>query len=259
MKRILLGLAATFALGSGNTAMASVIGVVQASPDVSLLQPYLIYDHDGGGAGIGLLTIVAYGSTLYEGAAAGNASQAQQYAPSSSVMRIFVDTATGQLATGQTSTVNIGYGIGSGGRYAWQGTITQLGSQAGAGRIFDAYWVLGSDQYQNLSTTTLGQFTNGAFAGMAGGIIVTNDATGAAAEFGTGNFTFTTDWVYGSAAQNAAIQSQLGTYLASMSSINYMNAATAVDAFVPIPAALSLLMSGLGLFAPMLRRARASA
>jgi hypothetical protein len=246
-------------LAVAGSAQAALLGLTSSTPDITLGSSYLIYDHDGGGANIGRLRVVAPSSILYEGSAAGGSQVTQSYLSagdsSSDVMLTFdFNNATGTFLGGS---VSVGLGNSTTApRFSWSGTINNFGSQTGTGTIFDATWVVTADDYE-LMPANMNQFVDGYVTGLSGGVKITSSAA-----WGTGTNPFNNgstnwfgnDWVFGSST--AANNPLINAYTAALSNPLRVASTVTADAWVPIPAAGWLLLSGLGLLAPTLRKSR---
>jgi hypothetical protein len=244
-------------LGMALQAHATLVpGVTQTFPDVSMINgTYLIYDHNGGGATVGQLSVVTNIATLQEGAAAGGTSSIETYGTNvySTALTLNINNATGAFVGGS---VSILAGTGAA-KFAWSGTITNGGlTTLGTGSLANGTWTVTGDTYSGLPAG-LSQFVNNYLTGALGGFIITT---------GTG-FTLppsglaTTDWLVGAAATTINT-----TYLPSalisgvtLTAANKFNATVTVDTFatpVPLPAAIWGLLGGLGMLAPVARRRR---
>ncbi len=244
-------------VASGN-AMGALLGDLQSFPDVTLNQNYIIYDHNGIDGNSGLFRIASLASTL-NSVAGGPASstQTQTYAGAGDstadvMLSIQINNLTGALEAGS---VTIGFGNSTTApRFSWQGTITEFGFLDN-GTAFDARWTLNGDQYQNMPAP-LSAFVNGRYAGANGGIKISNSSG-----FGAGN-TWTNmlsrDWVFGTSVQSGT--AVITPYLTGLDAIGnpagrvQLNSTVTVDAFVPLPAAAWLMLSGLGLMGFCARR-----
>lgn len=235
------------AAGIASSAQASLIGVTQTDPRVALSTPYLIYDHDGVNASTGLLRVMANTSNLVEGAS----NQLQSYLGAGDsipnlMLTIQVDNTSGAFAGGA---VSIGFGNSTAApRFSWQGTITNFGFQSGSSTIFDATWTMSGDQYQNMPPA-MSQFVDGYLTGGSGGLKISSSAAwGGDANFGN-------DWVFATNPNSSSIDGFTGgltTPLRTPSNIG-------VDVFVspvPLPAAVWMLIGGLGVLLPLARRRR---
>lgn len=270
---------------SGN-AHAALLGVVQAYPDVTLNQNYLIYDNDGIDSNTGLLKLVAYGSTLNEGPGAGNSTLTQSYSgpgdPYPNLMlAIAINRNTGNWVSTNhpgANKVSIGFGntvIPNGAAitpgFSWQGNITGFGWQVDipstsaneSGTFFDASWTFTSDDYEDMPPS-LAQFTDGtltnAMAAYQGGIKISNSAG-----FGSISNAFQHDWVFGANANTLGIQSLLSALLTGMSNTacstnnqtgctRFVHSSVTADVFVPIPPALWLWAGAFAWLPPFVRR-----
>jgi hypothetical protein len=241
-------------------ARAELLGVTQTFPDVTLTtSPYLIYDHNGVNASTGRLVIVTGSATLAEGpSGSGNTSVVQSYLGAGDsipdlVLTLDVNNVTGALLGGS---VSIGFGNATGApRFSWQGAVTNFGFAApgSTGNIFDATWTMTSDEYQNMPAG-LSQFVNGYLTGGSGGIKINSVAAwGAAANFGN-------DWVFGANAGSGTNGNPfLAAFTGGLTNPLRVNTTIQADVFaspVPVPAAVWLFVSALGLLTPMARRAR---
>lgn len=232
----------------------TLLNVVQTFPDVSLSTPSLIYNNTGGAGGTGVLQVVASATVLNEGVAAGNSTDSQSYFGSSDsvadlVLTINV-TGTGAFVSG---TVDIHYGNATTDpRWDWTGTITNFGFNDGAtaGRIMDATWTVTSDDYLGMPGN-LSQFVNGYMTGGTGGIII-----GSNTGFNDGT-TFDKDWVIAgtpAAASTSIFRSGLTTPVSVTSTVT-------ADVFAtPVPEASTygMMLAGLAMLVPIVRRKRAS-
>lgn len=267
----LIGL--TLSMGMGGTAHATLLGLVQQYPDITLNNgTYLVYDHNGVDAGTGLLKLVSKTATLNEGPAWGNSTKTQSYIGSGDttpdlMFTIAIDNASGDwvnTAANGANKLTIGFGNNTAnGAFSWRGDITSFGweednaatpSTNEAGKHFEATWKFTSgDQYLNMPTN-MSQFVDGWLAGfnVGGGIKISN-----AAGFSSLTDAFNQDWVFGTSATTSTIQGQLTTFLAGMSNIQYINSTVQADVFVPIPPALWLWAGALASILPSVRRIKA--
>lgn len=233
------------------SAHAALLNVVQTFPDITLSTPYLIYDNNGGGAGIGQLKVIVNAASLNEGAAAGNTSDTESYfgtgdSTPNLALTINVNNSSGAFISGS---VAIGFGNATAEpQYAWNGTITSFGfnNVVTSGRIFDATWTVTSDQYANMPGT-LSQFVNGYLTGGTGGIIINssagfNDAAN-----------FSNDWVIAASPNSTAINSFIG----GLSSPVKITSTVTSDVFAtPVPEASTygMMLAGLAMLTPLARR-----
>lgn len=247
---LLLGFAGIVPV-QGAQAANTLLNVVQTFPDITLSTPYLIYDNNGGGAGIGQLKVIVNAVSLNEGAAAGGTSDTQSYfAPGDSIpnlaLTINVDNSTGAFMSGS---VAIGFGNDAiQPQYAWNGTVTNFGfnNEVTSGRIFDATWTVTSDSYANMPGS-LSQFTNGYLTSGTGGIIISssagfNDAAN-----------FANDWIIAANPNSALINSFIG----GLSSPVKITSTVTSDVFAtPVPEASTygMMLVGLAMLAPLVRR-----
>ena len=219
--------------------------VTKTWPDVTLSNGSLYYDHDGAASGEGLLRLVVQQATL--GLSSSGPAVTQLYGTPDLALSIEVDNATGAFLGG---TVDISLGSSSQ-KFSWTGVITDFGFAAD-GKTFNATWLLSNDVYQNLPAS-FSSVSDGEFAGLNGGIILSNSSGWSGAGFShtaTGEQNFGLDWVLGSVNNN------LAAYRAGMSSPIVVATATTADVFVPLPAGAWLLVSALGTLAPLARRRR---
>ncbi|MDP2028519.1 MAG: hypothetical protein Q8K12_02665 [Thiobacillus sp.] len=233
-------------------AHAALLNVVQTFPDITLGTPSLIYDNNGGGAGIGQLKVIVNAASLNEGAAAGGTSDSESYisAPPNNTpnlaLTINVNNVTGAFVSGS---VAIGFGDNAAEpQYAWNGTITNFGfnNVVTSGRIFDATWTVTSDSYANMPGT-LSQFVNGYLTGGTGGIIISssagfNDAAN-----------FANDWIIAANPNSTLINSFIG----GLSSPVKITSTVTSDVFAtPVPEASTygMMLAGLAMLAPLVRR-----
>lgn len=255
-----------FALGLTGTAEATLLGVVQHYPDITLNNgTYLIYDHDGVDSNTGLLKLVSKTATLNEGPAWGNSTKSQAYIGSGDpnpdlMFTIAIDNATGDWSSNSSNGANkltIGFGnnVTTAAAFSWQGDITNFGWQETpsneAGTHFDATWKFTSDdRYVNMPAN-MSQFVNGWLTGFndGGGIKISNTAG-----FSTLNNAFNQDWVFGTSANTTPVQTQLSSFLMNMSSISYINSTVQADVFVPVPPAFWLWAGALTSILPSVRR-----
>lgn len=246
----LMGVIAAPAAQATNT----LLNVVQTFPDVSLSTPSLIYNNTGGAGGTGVLQVVASATALNEGAAAGNSTDTQSYfGQGDSVADLILTinvTGTGTFVSG---TVDIHYGNNAlEPQWNWTGTITNFGFNDGAttGRIMDATWTVTSDAYLNMPGN-LSQFVSGYMTGASGGIIISSSAG-----FNDGT-TFDKDWVIAgspTAASTSIFRSGLSTPVSITSTLTSDVFATPV----PEASTYGMMLAGLAMLAPLVRRKRIS-
>lgn len=248
-------------------ARAALLGVVGATPDVTLGQGVtMFYDRNGIDNSTGLLRVISLNSTLFK--SAGQTVGTQTYTGGldtlADVMLSFaINNTTGALVSNTTyNKVSIGFGnasvAGNAFGFSWQGNIDQFG-WAVDGKQFDARWTMTSDAYEAIPTTNGYDtyFTNGALTartGNTGGLIVNN--TGAVNK-GTATNIWAFDWVRGAGvALDGSYQSYVPTALTSglSNSVDKLNSAVLADVFVPLPAAGWLMLSALVSLAPTVRR-----
>lgn len=241
------------------SAQAALLGVVQTYPDVTLNQNWIVYDHNGVDADTGLFRVVSVASTLQKASGAAT-SPSQNYVygetPQTAdvMLTVQLNNATGAFEAGSVSISagNFNPATPNYPRFSWQGTITGFGFLDG-GTSFDATWSLTSDQYLNMPAA-FANFTDGAFSGAAGGIKIDNDKG-----FGSGNTwpsMLGRDWVSGGNPQSPVIASfltDLNPVGGSSGRLELTNTVQ-IDAFVPLPGAAWLLVSGLGILIPVARR-----
>lgn len=252
--KLALGLAVVATAAAGN-AHAALLGVTQSFPDVTLAaSPYIIYNHTGVNGTTGQLLVVTGAATLTASTGGANFTQAYLgtgHTTDALVLTIDVNNSTGAFVSGN---VGIGFGINTtAARFAWQGNVTSFGFAGpnGTGTIFDAKWTMTSDQYQNIPSN-MSQFVNGYLTGRSGGLDLTSTAA-----WNTSAINFGTDWVYG--ANAAGNPSTISPYTSGLHSPVLTNSTIMSDVWVtpttvPLPAAVWMLVSGLGLLAPMTRR-----
>jgi hypothetical protein len=240
--------ALVLAAGVVSSAQAGLIGVTQTDPRVALSTPYLIYDHNGVNASTGLLRVLANTSTLVEGAS----NQLQSYLGAGDsipdlMLTIQVDNTTGAFAGGS---VSIGFGNAAAvPRFSWQGAITNFGFQSGTSTIFDATWTMSADQYQNMPGT-MSQFVDGYLTGGSGGLKISSSAAWG------GGANFANDWIFAANPNSSSIDGFTGGLTSPLRTASNIG----VDVFaspVPLPAAVWMLIGGLGVLAPLARRRNA--
>lgn len=250
---------ATLACMTAGAANAALIGSVQTYPTVTLNQNYLIYDHNGIDADSGLFRVVSMGSTLSTVAnspANPGSTATQLYAGNGDsvadvMLSLQINNITGAFEGGSV-TIGFGNNTATPG-FSWTGTVSQFG-YLDNGTAFDARWTLNSDQYQNmLANAYFADYVDGHFSGAAGGIKVSNSAG-----FGTYNWAsaLDKDWVFGTNVSRGtpANIASFVTGLDATGSRIQTNSTVMVDAFVPIPGALWLMMDGIGVIAQFTRR-----
>jgi hypothetical protein len=242
------------ALVIAGNAHAALIGVATGYPDTTLGNSAMIYNHSGGGAGIGRLTVIASYATLT--AASGGASAVQNYGgdtPTADVMlTINVNDLTGALQSGTVS-VALGDSTTAAG-WTWTGKVTQFGfvdptKPSTAGTIFDARWQMTADTYQHMPTN-MSQFVNNYLAGRNGALDLLSTASWGGTAAGKANFG--NDWIYASnpSAVPAAFTAGLSApILVTSTGLSHMWVTP-----VPLPGAAWLFLSGLALAAPAVRR-----
>lgn len=265
MKLLRISTVAAIAGLAAGAADAALVGVVQTYPDVTLNNSYIVYDHNGVDSDTGLFRIVSYGSTLstVANSAANPGSTTQQsYSGAGDsnpdvMLTAHINNVTGAFEGGS---VSIGFGTGtSGQKFSWQGTISEFG-YLDNGTQFDARWTLNSDLYQNLPANAyFADYVNGHFSGAVGGIKINNSAG-----FGTYNWATALgkDWVYGTGVTSSSTPSGIAPFVTGLDATSQriqLGSTVMVDAFVPIPGALWLMMGGLGMIAPFARRKPAAA
>lgn len=254
----LIGAVAAPAAQATNT----LLNVVQTFPDVSLSSPSLIYNNTGGAGGTGVLQVVASATVLNEGAAAGNSTDSQSYFGSGDsvadlVLTINV-TGTGTFVSG---TVDIHYGnLTTDPRWDWSGTITNFGFNDGAanGRIMDATWTVTSDDYLAMPLN-LSQFVNGYMTGGTGGIII-----GSSTGFIDGT-TFDKDWIISNSVTTGVVPTasvtSIYSYTTGLTTPVVVKSTVTSDVFAtPVPEASTygMMLAGLAMLVPIVRRKRAS-
>jgi hypothetical protein len=237
------------------SAHAALIGVSTSFPDTTLAAgPTIVYDHDAVNATTGQLIVVATASTLT--ASTGGPSVTQNYAgdspPKDLMLTINVNNSTGALVSG---TVSVAMGdVTTAAGWSWLGNVTQFGfadpTKSTSGTIFDARWHMTSDQYQHMPAN-MSQFVNGFLTGRNGGLdLLSSSAWGGV---GTGKANFGDDWVYGANPNDP----NLSTFVAGLQNPLLITSTVNSDVWVapvPVPAAVWLLLSGLGFVAPAARR-----
>lgn len=260
MKLLRFSTVAAIAGLAAGAADAALVGVVQTYPDVTLNTNYIIYDHNGVDSDTGLFRVVSMGSTLStvaNSAANPGSTATQLYAGTGDsladvMLSVQINNLTGAFEGG---TVSIGFGNNTTNpRFSWQGTISEFG-YLDNGTQFDARWTLTSDLYQNLPANAyFADYVDGRFSGALGGIKINNSA-------GFGTYSWATalgkDWVYGTGVTSSSTPANIAPFVTGLDAANQriqMASAVQVDAFVPIPGALWLMMGGLGIIAPFARR-----
>ncbi len=265
-------------------AQAELLGLQQSYPDITLNQAYLIYDNNAIDNNTGLLKVISFSSTLNEGPASGNSTLTQTYTDSSEhvpdlMLSIAIDRTTGNWSNSSNNNANkvsIGFGnsvIPNGTEntpgFSWVGNITGFGWQQNTtastyGSFFDASWTITQDNYEDMPAS-LSQFVDNvlfsALTPVKGGIKISNSA-------GFGNtpqpIAFQRDWVFGTNADNAMVQSLLNPFLSNLSTdicnsststncITYLHSTVTADVFVPIPAAFWLWTGALAVLLPSIR------
>jgi len=274
-----LGLAAS--LGLTGSAHATLIGLTQSYPDVSLNNTYLIYDNNAVDSNTGLLKVVSFGSTLSKdsvlnGGSSVTHSVTQLYTSSTdhtpdTMLTIAIRRSNGNWyqtnATG-VNEVTIDFGQStSGASFSWQGQITNFGwdDRSGYfGKQMDATWTMDSDQYVNMPSD-LSNFVDGmltsAMASFEGGINISNSAG-----FTNMSNPWQRDWVFGGGVSNKAIQNLLTPYLKGLANQNcggrrtsncfqgFIDSNVFADVFVPVPPAAFLWAGALATLVPSMRR-----
>jgi hypothetical protein len=258
MRLSLIAAIAGLAAGAANAALLD--GVVQYYPDVTLNTNYIIYDHNGIDADTGLFRVVSMGSTLNAASGGTPTPQTQSYAGigdslADVMLSVQINNVTGVFEGG---TVSIGFGNNTANpRFSWQGYITNFG-YLDNGTQFNARWAMASDQYQNMPAN-YAQFVNNyltsSLGGKLGGINITNSAG-----FGT-LYSWASalgkDWVFGTGVTATSTPANIAPFVVGLDAANLrIQSASTVqaDAFVPIPGALWLMLSGLGMIASFARR-----
>lgn len=247
-----LALATSLAVGNAH---AALIGVKTSFPDTTLTAgPVMIYNHTGKDANTGRLTVVTTATTLT--AASGGPSVTQNYAgdqpPKDVMLSIDVNNKTGALVDG---TVSIQFGDSTtAARWDWNGAITNFGfadpsTASNPTTLFDATWQLTSDSYQNLPAN-MKQLTNGFLTGHSGGLdlLINGKAWG-----GSNGANFGDDWVYDATSNDPNIT----TWTSALTNPKLIAATVSSDVWVnpvPLPGAIWLFTSALGLLAPAFRR-----
>jgi hypothetical protein len=241
------------ALGLAGTAHASLIGVTTGFPDTTLqANPTIIYNHVGGGTGVGQLTVITTASTLT--AASGGPTATQNYAgdtpPEDLMLTIDVNNSTGAFVSG---TVSVALGdTTTAARWSWAGNVTQFGfvdpTKSSSGTIFDARWHMTADTYQNMPAN-MAQFVNNYLAGQNGALdLLSSTAWGTASASKTN---FGNDWIYG--ATPGSVPSVFTTGMVNPILVTSTVSSDIWIAPVPLPAAVWLLLSGLGVVLPGMR------
>jgi hypothetical protein len=268
-------MAAVMALACVGNASATLVGVVQTYPDVTLDNSYIIYDHNGVDSNTGLFRIVSMGSTLNK--ALGVATPKQLYSGSGDIapavmISAQLDNVTGAFKGGNVSitTGNIDPLNPAAPRFSWLGTVSEIGFLDN-GTQFDARWTLNSDQYQNMPSGFT-EFTNGSYSGSTGGITIGNTAGLAGNFLETG--LMSRDWVLGAGVTSNSTSANIAPFLLGLNAENgkiQMDSSIQADAFllhltqpaptiplppqpVPLPGAIWLMMGGFGMLVSFARR-----
>ncbi len=275
----------TLALAISGNANATMLGVVQTYPDITLNQNYLIYDNNAIDNTTGLLKLISFGSTLNEGPDSGNSTLTQSYSgPGDSapnlMFTIAIDRTNGNWVSSENPVANkVSIGFGNSvilndpsntPGFSWQGDINAFGWNTN-GTFFDATWTMSSDNYVDMPAS-LAQFTDGvltdAMAAYMGGIKISNSAGFGASDVPAA---YQTDWVFGANANSLGIQALLAPFLTELSAsacnpstqtgcTNYIHSTVTSDLFVPVPvpAALWLWAGALALVAPFVKQIKGS-
>ncbi len=276
------------ALAISSNTHATLLGITQAYPDVTLNQNYLIYDNDAIDSNTDLLKLVSYDSTLNEGPAAGNSTLTQSYSgPGDPYPNLMLAIAINRNTGNWVSTtrpgankVSIGFGkavIPDGSAntpgFSWQGNIPGFGWQEDvpntsnneSGTFFDASWTFTNDNYEDMPSNLV-QFTDGsptnAMAAYQDGIKISNSAGFGAVSHTT---TFQRDWVSGANANTLGIQNLLSPLSTGLSTTvcsssnqtdctSFVHSSVTADVFVPAPSALWLWTGTLTALPPFVKR-----
>ncbi|MEQ1663453.1 MAG: PEP-CTERM sorting domain-containing protein [Thiobacillus sp.] len=225
----------------------SRLNPLQVYPDIGVASPTIVYDNTGGSGGTGVLKLYS-ASTVLKEAAIGGTSSTQVYSSGPTEILTINVTGTGSFLSGS---VSIPFD-GTGAQFSWNGTITGFGfnDTAASGQIFDATWTVTSDSYTGLPVG-LSQFVNGYMTGGTGGIhigngtVLFNDAA-----------TWANDWVMQQAPGSVS-----PTLTSGLSSPVLITAVVTTDVFAtPVPEASTygMMLAGLAVLVPMVRRKRST-
>lgn len=231
---------------AGN-AHAALIGVTTSFPDTTLqANPTIIYKHTGVSSTVGELTVITTATTLT--ASSGGPSVTQNYTgdtpPQDLMLTIDVNNSTGAFVSGSVS-VALGDST-TAARWSWAGNVTQFGfvdpTTSTSGTIFDARWHMNADTYQNMPAN-MAQFVNGYLTGRNGALDLLSTASWGGTTAGKANFG--NDWIYGTSPTSVP-----SVFTTGMTNPILVTSTISSDIWVspvPLPGAVWLLLSGLGL------------